>query len=136
MSKTTQTPSAQSCADKLAYYSLISQIKRYLPMKMKMGPFFRMVGILFLLSLQLVACQSFFGPPPAVTSATATTTASSTTPSVVPSTTPGATPGTTPPVVPGTTPPVVPGTTPPVVPGTTPPVVPGTTPPRLEQFHQ
>jgi hypothetical protein len=136
MSKITQTPSAQSCADKMAYSSLVSQIKRYLPMKMKMGPFFRMAGILFLLSLQLVAC-SVFGPPPAVTSATATTTTTpGATPSVVATTTPGATPSVVATTTPGATPPVVttpvttPGATPPVVttPGATPPVLPVTTP--------
>ncbi len=93
-------PSAQSCADKMVYSSLVSRIKRkarrvlgerHLPMKM--GPSFRMVGILFLLSLQLVACQSSCGGNtssgtlPAVASATASTITSSTTPSVVPGTT-------------------------------------------------
>src|SRR5438552_18130073 len=69
MSKTTQMPSARSYADKMAYYSLVSPIQCKLSrvleeihlMKMKAGHFLRTVGMLFLLSLLLVACQGGCG---------------------------------------------------------------------------
>jgi hypothetical protein len=103
MSKTTQMLSAQS-------YSLVSQIKCkssrvlrdvHFPGKMKARQLFPLVGILFLLSLQLVACQIGGNPAPTVPPlAGASTTPSSATPG----TTPVATPGTTPVATPGTTP--------------------------------
>jgi hypothetical protein len=131
MSKTTRMLSAQS-------HSLVSQIECKLSRvlreihfsgKMKAGHLFPMMGILFLLSLLLVACQIGGGnttsssPPQAVASATPQTVAPGTTPVVTPGTKP-VTPGTKP-VTPGTKP-VTPGTKP-VAPGTK-PVTPGTKP--------
>ncbi len=128
MSKTTRMLSAQSCADKMVSYSFVSQIicklsrilgEIQIPGKMKARHFFPMMGILFLLSLQLVACQigggstASSGPPQAVASATPQTVAPGTTPAVTPGTKP-VTPGTKP-VTPGTKP-VTPGTKP-VTPG-------------------
>src|SRR6266516_3526531 len=107
MSKTTRMLSAQSCADKMVSYSFVSQIicklsrilgEIQIPGKMKARHFFPMMGILFLLSLQLVACQIGGG-----------STASSVPPEANAVTTP------TTPVTRGTTP-VTPGTKP-VTPG-------------------
>ena len=107
MSKTTRMLSAQSCADKMVSYSFVSQIicklsrilgEIQIPGKMKARHFFPMMGILFLLSLQLVACQigggstASSGPPQAVASATPQTVAPGTTPAVTPGTKP-VTPG-------------------------------------------